>query len=100
MPENSPMRTTILLLISEPLVRLVIQEVLERAGYLILVTGDRGPEVAGRQYQVSGSFQNFLDHQPHQRLGNKQQNRGPHRGVFRHESSSLRLNKSLGVNKI
>jgi len=45
MPENSPMRTTILLLISEPLVRLVIQEVLERAGYLILATGDLGTAV-------------------------------------------------------
>jgi CheY-like chemotaxis protein len=45
MPENSPMQTTILLLISEPLVRLVIQEVLERAGYLVLGTGDLGTAV-------------------------------------------------------
>src|SRR5580704_11139337 len=40
-----PMDWTILLLISEPLVRLVIQEVLERAGYLVLGTGDLGTAV-------------------------------------------------------
>src|ERR1700722_256868 len=45
MAENSPMQTTILLLISEPLVRLVIQEVLERGGYLVLATGDLGNAV-------------------------------------------------------
>jgi CheY-like chemotaxis protein len=50
MPENptpakSPMQSTILLLISEPLVRLVIQEVLERAGYTVLATGDLGTAV-------------------------------------------------------
>src|SRR3984885_6766623 len=45
MPENSRMQTTILLLISEPLVRVVIQEVLERAGYLVLATGDLGTAV-------------------------------------------------------
>jgi CheY-like chemotaxis protein len=39
------METTILLLISEPLVRLVIQEVLERAGYLVMATGDLGNAV-------------------------------------------------------
>jgi CheY-like chemotaxis protein len=39
------METTILLLISEPLVRLVIQEVLERAGYLVMATGDLGTAV-------------------------------------------------------
>jgi CheY-like chemotaxis protein len=40
-----PMDWTILLLISEPLVRLVIQEVLERAGYLVMATGDLGTAV-------------------------------------------------------
>jgi CheY-like chemotaxis protein len=39
------METTILLLISEPLVRQVIREVLERAGYLVLATGDLGTAV-------------------------------------------------------
>ncbi len=45
MPTKSPMETTILLLISEPLVRQVIREVLERAGYLVLATGDLGTAV-------------------------------------------------------
>ncbi len=45
MPEKSPMEITILVLISEPLVRLVIQEVLERAGYLVMGTGDLGTAV-------------------------------------------------------
>jgi CheY-like chemotaxis protein len=44
-PNKSPMETTILLLISEPLVRLVIQELLERAGYLVMATGDLGTAV-------------------------------------------------------
>jgi len=39
------MRTTILLLISERLVRLVIQDLLERAGYLVMATGDVGTAV-------------------------------------------------------
>jgi DNA-binding NtrC family response regulator len=39
------METTILVLISEPLVRLVIQELLERAGYLVMATGDLGTAV-------------------------------------------------------
>jgi CheY-like chemotaxis protein len=41
----TPMATTILVLISEPLARLVIQELLERAGYLVLSTGDLGTAV-------------------------------------------------------
>jgi CheY-like chemotaxis protein len=50
MPTNStapksPMQSTILLLISEPLVRLVIQEELERAGYTVVATGDLGTAV-------------------------------------------------------
>ncbi len=40
-----PMESTILLLISEPLVRLVIQELLERAEYLVMSTGDLGTAV-------------------------------------------------------
>jgi CheY-like chemotaxis protein len=42
---KSPMETTILILISEPLVRLVIKEVLEGGGYLVLATGDLGNAV-------------------------------------------------------
>ena len=42
---KSPMEMTILVLISEPLVRLVIREVLERAGYLVMATGDLGTAV-------------------------------------------------------
>jgi CheY-like chemotaxis protein len=45
MPAKTPMEYTILLLISEPLVRLVIEELLERAGYLVLATGDLGNAV-------------------------------------------------------
>jgi CheY-like chemotaxis protein len=45
MSEKSPMETTILLLISEPLVRVVIQEFLEKAGYLVMATGDLGTAV-------------------------------------------------------
>lgn len=41
-PKKAPMQFTILLLISEPLVRLTMQEVLERAGYLVMATGDLG----------------------------------------------------------
>lgn len=44
-PSKSPMETTILLLISEPLVRLVMQEELERSGYLVMATGDLGNAV-------------------------------------------------------
>jgi CheY-like chemotaxis protein len=42
---KSPMEITVLILISEPLVRLVIKEVLEGAGYLVLATGDLGDAV-------------------------------------------------------
>jgi DNA-binding NtrC family response regulator len=44
-PKKAPMEFTILLLISEPLVRLTMQEVLERAGYLVMATGDLGTAV-------------------------------------------------------
>lgn len=39
------MQFTILLLMSEPVVRLVIQEVLDRAGYVVMATGDLGTAV-------------------------------------------------------
>ncbi|MGP0074324.1 MAG: response regulator [Bryobacteraceae bacterium] len=39
------MESTILLLISEPLVRQVIREELERAGYVVMATGDLGTAV-------------------------------------------------------
>ena len=42
---KSPMETTILLLTSEPVARVVIQEVLERAGYVVMATGDLGTAV-------------------------------------------------------
>ncbi len=45
MPAKSAMETTILLLISEPLGRVVIQEFLEKAGYLVIATGDLGTAV-------------------------------------------------------
>lgn len=45
MPAKPILETTILLLISEPLVRLVIREVLERAGYVVMATGDLGDAV-------------------------------------------------------
>lgn len=45
MAAKSPTETTILVLISEPLLRAVIQEVLERAGYLVMSTGDLGTAV-------------------------------------------------------
>jgi two-component system, OmpR family, alkaline phosphatase synthesis response regulator PhoP len=45
MPDKPPMETTILLLISEPLARQVTREVLERAGYSVMSTGDLGAAV-------------------------------------------------------
>jgi DNA-binding NtrC family response regulator len=45
MPPKSPMETTILLLSSEPVARLVMREVLERAGYVVMATGDLGTAV-------------------------------------------------------
>src|SRR5271168_709869 len=45
MPAKTAMQTTILVLISESLVRQVLREVLERAGYLVLATGDLGTAV-------------------------------------------------------
>ena len=39
------MKTTILLLVSDPIVRTVIQEALEREGYVVRATGDLGKAV-------------------------------------------------------
>ncbi|MGA3190014.1 MAG: response regulator [Bryobacteraceae bacterium] len=39
------MRITILLLVSDPVARSVLQETLERAGYTVLATGDLGQAV-------------------------------------------------------
>ena len=45
MAAKSPSQSTILLLSSEPVVRTVIQETLENAGYVVLSTGDLGQAV-------------------------------------------------------
>jgi DNA-binding response OmpR family regulator len=42
---NPLMKTTILLLVSDPVVRLVLQETLEQGGYTVLATGDLGQAV-------------------------------------------------------
>jgi len=44
-PKKAPLESTILLFISEPLVRQVIREVVERAGYVVMATGDLGTAV-------------------------------------------------------
>ena len=38
------MKTTILLLVSDPVVRSVLQETLEHEGYTVLATGDLGKQ--------------------------------------------------------
>jgi|SRR5580658_596693 DNA-binding NtrC family response regulator len=43
--DHSLMRTTILLLVSEPVVRAVLKETLEHEGYTVLATGDLGQSV-------------------------------------------------------
>ncbi len=45
MADHSLVKTTILLLVSDPVVRSVLQETLEREGYLVLSTGDLGQAV-------------------------------------------------------
>ena len=45
MSAKPTMENTILVLISEPLVRQVIREVLEQAGYVVMATGDLGVAV-------------------------------------------------------
>lgn len=43
--EQLLMKTTILLLVSDPVVRSVLKETLEREGYIVLATGDLGQAV-------------------------------------------------------
>ena len=43
--DYSLLKTTILLLVSDPLVRSVLEETLERAGYMVRATGDLGQAV-------------------------------------------------------
>jgi len=43
--DRSLIKTTILLLASDPIVRSVLEEILERAGYMVLATGDLGRAV-------------------------------------------------------
>lgn len=45
MTDHSLVKTTILLLVSDPVVRSVLQETLEREGYMVLSTGDLGQAV-------------------------------------------------------
>ena len=45
MPDNSLITTTILLLVSDPLVRSVLQDTLEREGYTVVTAGDLGSAV-------------------------------------------------------
>jgi CheY-like chemotaxis protein len=45
MADKAPMQSTILLLMSEPVVRLVLREALEQAGYVVMATGDLGVAV-------------------------------------------------------
>ena len=45
MPDSSLMKTTILLLVADPVVRSVMEETLDRAGYTVLATGDLGKAV-------------------------------------------------------
>jgi len=43
--DHSLIKTTILLLVSDPLVRSVLEETLERAGYMVRATGELGQAV-------------------------------------------------------
>ena len=45
MVDNSLMKTTILLLVSDPVVRAILKETLEREGYTVLASGDLGQAV-------------------------------------------------------
>ena len=45
MVDHSLMKTTILLLVSDPVVRSILEETLEREGYTVLATGDLGQAV-------------------------------------------------------
>ena len=53
MVDHSLMKTTILLLVSDPIIRSVLEETLEREGYTVLATGDLGVRNAIRKaYQL------------------------------------------------
>jgi DNA-binding NtrC family response regulator len=43
--DKSLMKTAILLLVSDPIIRSVLEETLEREGYMVLATGDLGQAV-------------------------------------------------------
>ena len=43
--DHSLMKTTILLLVSDPVVRSILKETLEREGYIVLASGDLGQAV-------------------------------------------------------
>jgi DNA-binding response OmpR family regulator len=43
--DNPLMKTTILLLVSDPLVRATLKETLDRAGYMVMAAGDLGQAV-------------------------------------------------------
>src|ERR1035437_5870371 len=45
MTDRSLLKTTILLLVSDPIVRIVMQETLEQAVYMVMATGDLGQAV-------------------------------------------------------
>ena len=45
MVDHSLLKTTILLLVSDPVVRSVLKETLQREGYIVLATGDLGQAV-------------------------------------------------------
>ena len=45
MVDYSLMKTTILLLVSDPVVRAILKETLEREGYIVLASGDLGQAV-------------------------------------------------------
>ena len=45
MTDHSLLKTTILLLVSDPIVRSVLQETLEHEGYMVMATGDLGQAV-------------------------------------------------------
>ena len=45
MPDHSLLKTTILLLVSDPLVRSVLQDTLEHEGYTVVTAGDLGKAV-------------------------------------------------------
>ena len=43
--DHSLMKTTILLLVSDPVIRSILKETLEREGYTVLASGDLGQAV-------------------------------------------------------